>query len=92
MSTEQVVADLQPCVTLLAGVISHAPVHALRAQASVALQQVLQALPQSVSHACLQQMLAGGAAGGALHPEVAALLMQEVRGLLANSTAGELVC
>jgi hypothetical protein len=77
-------------MALLAGVISQAPVHALRVQASVALQQVLQALPHSVSHACLQQMLAGEGAGGALHPEVAALLMQEVRGLLANSAAGKL--
>lgn len=85
----QLLVDLQPCVMLLAAVISQAPVQALRSQAAVALQQVLQALPQPLSYACLQQLLVGEAPDGCVHPEVAALLMQEVRSLLANSTAGE---
>lgn len=79
-------------MTLLAGVISQAHVQALRSQAAVALQQVLQALPQRLSYACLQQLLAAEAPDGGVHPEVAALLVQEVRSLLANSTAGEVAC
>jgi hypothetical protein len=80
--------DLQPCVMLLTGVISRAPVQALRSQAAVALQQTLQALPQPTSYACLQQLLSGGAPGSEVHPEAAALLLQEVRGLMASASTG----
>jgi hypothetical protein len=84
--TRHLLQDLQPCVMLLTGVMSQAPVQALRSQAAVALEQVLQALPQPTSYACLQQLLSGGAPGGEIYPEVAALLLQEVRGLMASST------
>lgn len=80
--------DLQPCITMLAGVMSQAPAQVLRTQASLTLQQLLQALPQPVCYACLQQLLAGGAAGSQVHAEVAALLLQEVRALLVNATPG----
>lgn len=86
--TRHLLQDLQPCVMLLTGVTSQAPVQALRTQAAVALQQVLQALPQPASDACLQQLLSGGAPGGDLHPEVAALLLQEVRGLMVSTSTG----
>lgn len=99
-------AALQPCINILAGVLSQVPVQALRSQAAVALHQLLQALPQRTCTACLQQLLAGSAyavagagdavagagdaiAGAVVHPEVAALLMQEVRSLLVTATPGK---
>jgi hypothetical protein len=91
ITARQLLVDLQPCVTMLASVMSQAPAQVLRTQASLALQQLLQALPQPVCYACLQQLLhAGGTAGGTVHPEVAALLLQEVRALLVNCTTGGL--
>lgn len=86
----RLIPDLRPCIGLLAGVISQVPAQALRSQAALALQQVLQALPSDVCYACLQQLLLQeGPGGGHLHPEVAALLMQEVRGQLARSGTGK---
>lgn len=86
----RLVPDLRPCIGLLAGVISQAPAQALRSQAALALQQVLQVLPPDVCYACLQQLLLQeGPVGGHMHPEVAALLMQEVRGQLARSGTGK---
>jgi hypothetical protein len=85
-------AALQPCINILAGIMSQVPVQALRSQAAVALHQLLQALPQQTCFECLQQLLAGSAdagAGAAVHPEVAALVMQEVRSLLVTSAPGK---
>lgn len=84
---EQLLPHLQPCVSLLAGATSQAPVQVLRSQASLTLQQLLQGLPPPVCHACLRQLLSQGEDGGGVHPEVAALLMQEVRGLLVKKSA-----
>lgn len=84
-AASKLVPALQPCVMLLAGVLGHTPAQALRSQASLALQQLLQALPAPVCFACLQQLLSTDRP----HPEVAALLMQEVRAQLARGGQGE---
>lgn len=84
---------LRPCVELLAGIISHAPLQALRSQAALGLQLLLQGLPGPARYGCLQQLLSQGGQGGSgvaggdgqVHPEVAALLLQEVRLQLANT-------
>jgi hypothetical protein len=86
----QLVPALQPCVNLLGCIIAQAPLQVLKSQASLALQQLLQALQPPACYVCLQQLLLlRGPAEGGVHPEVAALLMQEVRLLLAQDTAGE---
>lgn len=88
VQVDQLLPDLQPCISLLAGVRSSAPAQALRTQASLALQQVLHALNPPVCQACLRELLCRDEVHGGVHPEVAAILMQEVRVLLANHTGG----
>lgn len=89
-AAEQLLPHLQPCISLLASTIASGVGVVLRAQATVALQQLLEAPGQAVCYCCLKPLLDGGHSSDVsstearLDPEVAALLMQEVRQQLAR--------
>jgi hypothetical protein len=94
-AAQQLLPYLEPCIGLLASTMACGGGVALRSQASLALQQLLRAPGRGVCYCCLQELLGGNSSGGSssagdrrMHPEVAALLMQEVRLQLAR-TSGE---
>jgi hypothetical protein len=90
-AAQQLLPHMEPCIGLLASTMASGAGVALRSQASLALQQLLRAPGQGVGYCCLQELLGGSsstAGGRRVHPEVAALLMQEVR-LQLTRTSGE---
>jgi hypothetical protein len=92
MAAQQLLPLMDPCIGLLASTIASGVGVALRSQASVALQQLLRAPGQGVCYCCLQELLGGtdssSSSSRRVHPEVAALLMQEVRLQLARTQGG----
>uniref|UniRef100_A0A383WF28 Uncharacterized protein n=1 Tax=Tetradesmus obliquus TaxID=3088 RepID=A0A383WF28_TETOB len=90
-AAQQLLPHLEPCIGLLASTIASAAAAALRTQASLALQQLLRAPGRGVCFCCLQELLGGSSSSSSagsrrIHPEVAALLMGEVRLQLACTT------
>lgn len=90
-AAQQLLPHLEPCIGLLASTIASAAGAALRTQASLALQQLLRAPGRGACFCCLQELLGGSTSSSSagsrrIHPEVAALLMGEVRLQLARTT------
>jgi hypothetical protein len=90
-AAQQLLPHMEPCIGLLASTIASGVGVALRSQASLALQQLLRAPGQGVCYCCLQELLGGTASSSSrrVHPEVAALVMQEVRLQLARTQGGQ---
>jgi hypothetical protein len=90
-ASQQLLPHLEPCLGLLASTIASGVGVVLRSQASLALQQLLRAPGQGVCYCCLQELLGGNSSSSRrVHPEVAALLMQEVRLQLSRTEGGQL--
>lgn len=87
VAAKQLLPELEPCLNMLASTIAQAGAAQLRSQATLVLQQLVAVLPAAVRQCCLQQLLDGREQR--THPEVAALLLQQVRLQLANAPPGE---